>query len=1212
MKTPHLLFALALVLFLQSVYAQVVRPADHIPAASYRALPLFFEANRGQTDPRVRFLSRGNGYSLFLTPTETMLVEGKTQLGGRWNSAHSLADSKSLPPAVLRMTLVGANPAPILTGVEELPGKVNYLIGNDPHAWHTGVPLYSQVRSEQVYPGVNLVFHGDERMLEYDFVVSPGADPNRVVFRITGAKQIQLDESGDLVLHTSSSQVLMHKPLIYQPAGAERQPVHGAFVLRANGDVGFELAAYDRSRPLVIDPTISYATFLGGAGIDNGFGVVVDTTTAPNSPKMYVPGVTNDITTFPEASTLIGSSPGGTNYIFLAKIDPKLTGAASLDFLTFIGGSINFSGATGCATVPTGLALDTSLGASSVEIVISGATDCKNYPVTTTTPTTGSDDMFVTRLVPSGSALDLSIFFGGNGQEPPGTGLATVDSSGNVVLASYTTSTNLPVTAGAYATKLNNGAAGFEDCFVAKLSRSFVVEYLTYLNVGAGSVSADAGALACIASQDSSGQILAGGDIISSTAFNAAGGANGFQTAFQGIADTFLMKLNPSLSGTSQLTYASYLGGGGITDPGGAALLAPGVVAIVGNTTSGTTANPGNIPLKNAFLSTNLASASSDKGIGFVTVVDTTKTGAASLICSTYFGGSGGDDKVQALAFDPVPGNTSSYRLVMGGQTTSTNFPTMNPLQSTLTGAQNGWVSVMNVPKSSAGPKASLAFSTYIGGNFGFGPMHQNEAVQGIAVDANHTIYARGRTLSDNFFANTSPATLVNGFQTKCSSCSPTHASPVDDAVVFVLPLPVVTLAPSSLTFAGQLIGTTSLAKNVMLTNSGGVGALTISSISASGDFHETNTCPVSPATLAVGAHCTITVTFTPTVAGAILGEVTVTDSAPSAVQLVNVSGTGKTPLTFSPASLAFGTVTVGTTSAAKTVTLTNNQSTTLNISFSASGDYAAVGSGATPCGTTLAGGKTCTMSVTFSPKNNGSINGAITLTSSSGPSPLLVTLSGTGSGGAAGPLTFSPATLSFTGQVVGTISVAKTVTVTNSSASAVNVTSVTAPGTFLVSPGATNPCPKNLAAGAQCTFTVKFNPSVAGTFKVGMVIADSAPISPQVYNVTGTSVLPVTFSPVNLVFPARSVGTTSPPITVTLTNNQSTTLTLNGIVASGDYTATPGGTTPCGANVAGKGKCTFTVTFSPTATGTIKGVVTVTHNAANSPQLVTLSGTGQ
>jgi len=431
--------------------------------------------------------------------------------------------------------------------------------------------------------------------------------------------------------------------------------------------------------------------------------------------------------------------------------------------------------------------------------------------------------------------------------------------------------------------------------------------------------------------------------------------------------------------------------------------------------------------------------------------------------------------------------------------------------------------------------------------------------------------------------------------------------------LVFALPLPGATFAPATLTFGSQLIGTTSAAKAATLTDGGGSGPLTISSISASGDYSQTNTCPVSPATLAVGGTCKINVTFTPSVAGMISGAISLSDSAPSTVQLINLSGTGSTPLTISPPSLAFGTVAVGVTSAAKTVTLTNNQSVALAFSFSATGNYSAVGSGASPCGTSLAAKAKCTMAVTFSPKANGATIGAVTIPHNASFSPQEVALSGTGSGGATSPLTFTPASLTFAAQLLGTTSAGKTVTVKNNSASSLNITAFTATGNYAAAGSGTTPCKAGaLAAGASCTFTVTFSPSLNGTIKGAVVFTDSAAIGTQVVNLSGTAALPVSFSPATLTFTAQFVGTTSAPKTVTLTNNQSVALSLTSIAASGEYAASPGGATPCGASVAAKGKCTFNVTFTPTATATIKGAVTVTHNAANNPQVVALSGTGQ
>jgi len=383
---------------------------------------------------------------------------------------------------------------------------------------------------------------------------------------------------------------------------------------------------------------------------------------------------------------------------------------------------------------------------------------------------------------------------------------------------------------------------------------------------------------------------------------------------------------------------------------------------------------------------------------------------------------------------------------------------------------------------------------------------------------------------------------------------------------------------------------------------------LNLTSISTSGDYAQTNSCGAS---LAQGASCTVNVTFSPTVSGSTPGALTLIDDAANSPQVASLSGTGVTPLTFTPTSLAFGSVTVGATSAAKTVTLTNNLTTAFNLGFSATGNYNVSGSGTKPCGATLAGKATCTLSATFQPTANGSVTGALILTNTVAYSPQTVALSGTGSGGATAPLKFSPASLTFAAQAVGTTSAAKTVTVTNSSASAVTI-SLSAAGNYAAIGSGGTACGGNLAAGAKCTFAVTFAPTINGMVKGSVTLSTGAPVTPQIYGLSGTAVLPVTFSPTSLTFPAQTVGTTSAPLTGTLTNNQNSVLNLTSIAASGDYTAVSGGTTPCVSPIAAFAKCTFTVTFTPSKTGTVKGAATVTHGASNSPQVVGLTGTGQ
>lgn len=452
------------------------------------------------------------------------------------------------------------------------------------------------------------------------------------------------------------------------------------------------------------------------------------------------------------------------------------------------------------------------------------------------------------------------------------------------------------------------------------------------------------------------------------------------------------------------------------------------------------------------------------------------------------------------------------------------------------------------------------------------------------------------------------------GSGTGTCSVSMTSTQAVTATFTAVAGAPVVSLSASSLSFGGQLIGTTSNSKNVTLTNTGTAGLL-LSPIAASGDFIESDNCPVSPSALAVNSACTISVTFDPSVVGSVPGEITIADNASNTPQMINLAGTGLAPLSLSTASLGFGTVTVGTTTAAKTVTLTNNSSAPLSISWAASADYTANPGNTTPCTASLPAKGKCTLAVTFTPSQNGSSNGAVTVTYNSSFSPQEVGLSGTGGGGATSPLSFSPASLSFAGQLLGTTSLAKTVTITNNSASPVILSgSLPASGNFSAQGSGTSPCPgATLAAvGGKCTFTVSFSPSINLAIQGAVAIADSSSVSPQIYNLFGNGVLPLTFSVSTLSFAAQNVGTTSAAKVVTLTNHLSTPVNI-AFAPSGDFSVATNITGGCGATLNGLGSCKFAVSFTPNKTGTIQGVVTATYSGSSfSPEELKLTGTGQ
>src|ERR1035441_546546 len=248
---------------------------------TFAKLPLAFERNQGQADSRVAFMAHGIAYSVFLTKQEAVLTLAGPE--GRSN--------------VLRMGLASANPNPAISGLERLAGQSNYLIGNDRTKWHTGVLSFGRVRYEGVYPGIDLVYYGNRGQLEYDFLAAPGSDPSRIRLRFAGARRMRVAD-GDLVLTAGSEEIRFRRPIVYQTsADGRRTEVGGRFVLRGANEAGFQLAAYDRSRPLVIDPAIVRSTYLGGNGKDIGYSIAVDV-----KGFVYVTGTTNSAAGFPLVS----------------------------------------------------------------------------------------------------------------------------------------------------------------------------------------------------------------------------------------------------------------------------------------------------------------------------------------------------------------------------------------------------------------------------------------------------------------------------------------------------------------------------------------------------------------------------------------------------------------------------------------------------------------------------------------------------------------------------------------------------------------------------------------------------------------------------------------------------------------------------------------------------------------------------------------------
>jgi hypothetical protein len=676
-------------------------------ADGYGHLPLSFEANQGQTDSRVKFLSRGRGYSLFLTQEEAVLAlkkQGKKVSPGAKPASVALAKRSAEPEseAVLRMRLAGANATAQVTGLEELPGKTNYLIGNDSTKWRTGIPNYAKVKYANVYRGVDLVYYGNQRQLEFDLVVQPGGDPNavRLDFRVgVNGKQtaLRINDKGDLVV----GEVIFHKPVVYQPATNHETPVthkeliDGKFLLTGAHEVQFQIAAYDRSKPLVIDPTLTYSTYLGGSGDNIGRSIAVDA-----SGNAYVTGITTS-TNFPITPGAFQTTLGGFGDAFVSKLNAA---GSALVYSTYLGGSDNDAG--------YGIAVDASGHA-----YVTGTTLSSNFPTTLGALQTtfgggsvpGQGDAFVSKLNAAGSALVYSTYLGGSSDES-GHSIA-VDASGSAYVTGFTTSSNFPITPGAFQTTL--GGAG-EDAFVSKLNAAgSALVYSTFLG-GRGGESGHSIAV------DASGSAYVTGFTTSSN-FPITPGA--FQTTLGGAGeDAFVSKLNAA---GSALVYSTYLGGSSYDAGIGIAVDTSGDAYVIGQTFSA------NFPITpGAFQTTFTGSSLGGHSVAFVSKLN---AAGSALLYSTYLGGSSYDAGI-GIAVD-----TSGDAYVIG-QTDSSNFPTTPGAFQTTLGSvlTDAFVSKLNAAGS------ALLYSTYLGGSV-------YDEGYGIVVDASGNAYVVGDTNSGDF-----------------------------------------------------------------------------------------------------------------------------------------------------------------------------------------------------------------------------------------------------------------------------------------------------------------------------------------------------------------------------------------------------------------------------------------------------------------------------
>ncbi len=573
--------------------------------AAYGKLPLHFEANRGQTDGQVKFLSRGHGYGLYLTETETVL---------------KLRNESS----VLRMKLLGANPHPHVAGLDKLPGKTNYFIGSDPQKWRTDVPTYAKVKYEAVYPGVDVVYYGTQgRELEYDFIVAPGADPKAIRLSFEGADKLELDRGGDLVLRLADKPLHLRKPVVYQEKDGVKQVITSSYAMTAEREVGFDIAAYDASRPLVIDPVLAYSTYLGGSGQDAGLEIAVNA-----HGSAFVTGLTTSLD-FPPAPAAPKLGPGGGYDAFVVKLNAA---GSALVYSTYLGGSDdeNFHGNISYG----GIAID-----ENDQAYVTGLTKSKDFPAMAgalSVNLNGYSDAYVTKLNAAGNAMLYSTFLGGKGFDG-GQGIA-VDQFGQAYVTGQDESGDLPIVNGFQPVHSAGCSSGYKDGFVAKLNAAGGA--LLYSSYFGGSACNLGWGIAV----DSAQNVYVMGETVTP---NFPTTANAFDPTFNGVADIFITKMNTNLAGPASLSYSAFLGGSGeervgysgsvAVDPTGQFIHVTGLTASVA---------PADFPIKNA--AQPLPNGPYD---AFITKLDTTQpydplkptADQPQLVYSTYLGGGGGE-----------------------------------------------------------------------------------------------------------------------------------------------------------------------------------------------------------------------------------------------------------------------------------------------------------------------------------------------------------------------------------------------------------------------------------------------------------------------------------------------------------------------------------------------------------------------------------------
>ena len=1275
-------------------------------AEAYERLPMSFEPNQGQAEPRVKFLSHGGGFTLHLKANEAVLAvarashppwqERPAPARERGQGARTIAGripelrAASAPPEAgerLRMRLMGGSRTAKYEGLGPLPGKVNYYIGNDPSRWRAGVPTFAKVRCQGVYPGVDLVYHGNQGELEYDFEVAPGADPTLIRLAIAvenstadtaehgerrerfpqdgdaPSNPLRIDPQGNLVARMARGEVRFRKPVVYQPpdmevkgTNHEEKPasvdpttrfnqaklIEGHYVLKGRGEVGFAISAYDRSRPLIIDPVLAYSAYWIGMG---AVGMGLDA-----SGNTYVLGET-----YTEGNyqlTILALNPQGSQILYTIYLSPTggarafAVDAAGDTYITGSGGTgfpaspgayattcpgicntpfaakFSPSGALTYATYlgPSNAAAWAIASDSSGDAYITGTIASDDLPVVNAFQSqfagslcTGCSNAFVQKLDPTGSQLLYSTYLGGGfgtyGYDTSnGYGIA-VDSAGSAYVVGVTLSPLFPVKNALEPIQLSFSGNPFLTKFTPDGS---ALVYSTYLGGSGAMFYGEAqGDTAVAVAVDASGNAYVIGQAVSPdfpltmNAFRASCYESGLEACV--VPQAYLLKVDPQ---GSTLLYSTLIGPGGVAS---FALDSAGDAWVTGTTSSNY--YPVLQPIESGLQQNAYPTSNTD---AFVTQLNA--SGIPTF--STYLGGSFTSTTGAGVAAD---NNGNAY--VAGstgvGNNAPVDFPVVNPVTPPQAASQFYFPGALFVAKISPGAGPVLSLSPW------YTPVLELRDVSSSPVTINSITASSTLTLEGETCGLSLPpaggCTLIvypQNAQNPMGGTLTVNSNAAASPQTFSVGVSGVGpnqffVSRDYLEFPVQLVGSSSAPQTVTLTNLYYPNPIGITSIATSvadpsegisGDFTQTNNCPAS---LAAGASCTVTVQYEPTAGadGPEYGQLAIiTDTAPTnyTIYLTGIRSseslvtyTQNTQYERFTPSVQFGTQFVAATPLPRVLALTNADVQPITPSgFTVTGPFSQTNN----CNAPLASRASCRVAVSFVPTGNSpNVTGTLTVNSSGQGGPLTVNLTGTGE--ILADLGVSPLQLAFGNVYLGASSTLP-LTLTNSSSATLTLSA------FNLSPNynQTNDCNGSLAAAATCTVSVTFTPSAAAEQDGTLSIGFSGNGSPQVISLTGAGIPVLEVTPSSLAFGQQAVGAASTPLPVDLEVQGSASVTINSISVSGDFQIV---SNSCPNPIPEFYSCAVQVGFVPSQTGLLSGDLTIVASDSTNPHIVTLSGTG-